>query len=86
MTEVDVMKKEVLLVTRKACPVCMLVKAELEKHQDSIMVRCMDCGCDEGRSLVESSGLRSAPVLSCDGRFYGGKDALAFAVGLKEGI
>lgn len=75
-------KRNVTLVTKAACPVCMMVKGELDKHLGTITVRCLKNTDPEGREIIRESGLHSAPIISCDGKFYAGKDALTFAVGL----
>ena len=75
-------RKQVLVVSKKACPVCMLVKAELERHADVVSARSVWNVDEEGRRVIAESGLHDAPIVVCDGKYYSGKGALAFASGL----
>ena len=70
--------KIIEIVVKKTCPICMMVMSELERHRNSISLKSYLNSDLKGKLLIKESGLKNAPILKVNGKFYSGKDALLF--------
>lgn len=71
-------KKQITVVTKAACPVCIMTKSEIERNLDKFDVKFLTNKDKEGKALISESGMRDAPLIKADGKFYSGKNAYVF--------
>lgn len=71
---------EIKIVTGPCCPKCMQLKMILGKK--GILYEEIPGDSAEGKALMEQSDLQSFPVVSKDGEFMAGNDALGWAMKL----